>query len=113
MSVNGDAFLRFAKWLQEQDTCKSEIKSRSLINRAYYGAFHITKNFLAMDEGADHHDVIDVLKIRSEYMGDRLYDLFEKRKEADYRISHRFTPGKAERVASEVTEFLKDLRTEM
>jgi len=113
MPVSGDAFLRFADWLQEQDSCKSEIKSRSLANRAYYGAFHITKDFLAMDERADHRDVIDQLKIRSEYLGDRLYDFFEKRKEADYRLHYQFKPGRAVNMVSEIKDFLKDLKTEI
>jgi len=113
MPVSGDAFLIFTDWLQEQESCKSEIKSRSLANRAYYGAFHITKNFLAMDERADHRDVIDQLKTRSLYLGDRLYDFFEKRKEADYKLHYQFKPGKADRMVSEIKEFLKDLKTEI
>lgn len=113
MPVSGEIFLRFVEWLQEQESCTGEIKSRSLANRAYYGAFHITKNSLAMDERADHRDVIDQLRTRSRYLGDRLYDFFEKRKEADYRLRYQFKPGRAERMVSEIIEFLEDLETEI
>ena len=113
MPVSGDAFLRFVDWLQEQESCKSEIKTRSLVNRAYYGAFHITKNFLSMDERADHREVINQLKTRSLYLGDRLYYFFEKRKDADYKLHYQFKPGSANRMVSEIKEFLKDLGTEI
>ncbi|HUS76756.1 MAG TPA: hypothetical protein VMY43_12225 [Methanothrix sp.] len=113
MPISGDAFLEFADWLKEQESCGGEIKSRSIANRAYYGAFHITKNTLSMDDRANHRDVINELKNRSEYLGGRLYDFFEKRKEADYRINYHFKPGRADRMVSEIIEFLQDLKTEV
>ncbi|VVB70821.1 Uncharacterised protein [uncultured archaeon] len=109
MPINGNAFLEFTEWLQRQTSCESEICSRCSINRAYYGAFHITKDFLIMDEKSGHRDVIRELKSRNEYLGNRLYDFFEERKDADYRLRYNFRRAKADRLVSEIKEFLEEL----
>lgn len=110
MPINGDAFLEFTEWLQKQTSCNSEICYRCSINRAYYGAFHITKDFLIMDEKSNHRDVIQKLKSKDEYLGNKLYDFFEERKNADYRLDYNFRRAKADRLVSDMQEFLEELK---
>jgi hypothetical protein len=38
---------------------------------------------------------------------------YEKRKDADYELHYQFKPGSANRMVSEIKEFLKDLETEI
>ena len=110
MSVSGESFLKFADWLQKQDSCDDEIKYRSCVNRAYYGIFHITREFLLekfllANRKANHHEVIERLKLEDEYLGSKLYNFFEERKEADYIISIDLSKKRAERLVRDMANF--------
>lgn len=110
MSIKGSAFLDFTEWLQKQTQCDGEICYRCTINRAYYAAFHITKDLLLMGDKSNHSEVIEELKLKDEYMGNKLEYFFEERKKADYRLGYNFRKLKADRFVSEIQEFLEDLK---
>jgi uncharacterized protein (UPF0332 family) len=87
MLFNPRDFIKISKELQKGDT---EAHYRSLINRAYYGAFGHIRNSLGIKvfDASVHQEVINTL-IRSvsnskKKAGKRLESLFKKRKEADY-----------------------------
>lgn len=73
---------------------KNEAHNRTIINRAYYGAFGHIRNRLGVNisQGSVHREVINTLirsrSITRKKAGKRLERLFKKRKEADY--DHRF-----------------------
>jgi uncharacterized protein (UPF0332 family) len=117
MSVSGNSFLKFADWLQEQESCNDEIKFRTCVNRAYYCIFHITKEFLLekfliVNRKASHREVIEQLKLEDELLGDKLYDFFEQRKEADYILGVDLNKKRAERLVKEMAEFPQALNEE-
>jgi len=84
MPVDGTDFLRFAEKIIDDD---SEISFRCSMSRAYYGAFHIARKLLDLDEYTSHETVIEAVKIDDWTLGTKLEDLFKKRKHADYRLS--------------------------
>lgn len=91
MSFNPQTFLTVSKELLSGST---EAHYRSVINRAYYGAFGHIRNRLAIfvDHGSVHQAVINSLRralsIQKRQAAARLEKLFEKRKEADYEHRH-------------------------
>lgn len=110
MSVSGNSFLKFADWLQKQDSCDDEIKFRSCVNRAYYCIFHITKEFLLegffiRNRKASHQEVIEKLKLENEELGNKLYDFFDQRKEADYILDVDLSKKRAERLVRDMGKF--------
>jgi len=110
MSVRGESFLKFADWLQEQESCDEEIKYRSCVNRAYYCIFHITKEyllekFLLTNRKASHHEVIEKLKLEDEYLGNLLDKFFLCRKEADYDLGVDLSKRRAERLVRDMAKF--------
>ena len=109
MAIDGSEFMDFTEWLQKQTSYNSEICYRCAINRAYYAAFHTTKNILSMGDRSNHGEVIKKLKLKDEYMGNQLEYFFEERKKADYRLGYQIRQSKATRLVTEIKEFLKDL----
>lgn len=87
MSFDPQRFIDISKELQSGQT---EAHYRSIINRAYYGAFgHIRNNLgIAVFDTSVHQEVIRTLinstEISKKKAGKRLENLFKKRKEADY-----------------------------
>jgi len=84
MPVDGADFLRFAEGIIDND---DEISYRCSTSRAYYGAFHIARRLLNLDEYTTHEIVIAAVKSDNWALGTKLEDLFKKRKHADYRLS--------------------------
>ena len=68
------------------------------------------KESLNMGEKSNHQDVIKKLRSWDLYLGDKLYDFFEERKRADYRLNYNFRPKKADRLVSEMELFLNELK---
>ena len=87
MSFDPKNFIDISKELNEGTT---EAHFRSIINRAYYGAFGHIRNSLRIyvDDGSVHQRVIKTLvqsyQVEYKKVGKRLEALFKKRKEADY-----------------------------
>ncbi len=88
MSFNPQEFIKIGTSLSEDD---SEAHSRSVINRAYYGAFGYIKERLPRNFGyglSVHNNVINFLKENEDKevrkIGMKLETLFNKRKKADY-----------------------------
>lgn len=87
MSFDPKKFIDISKELKSG---QSEAHYRSIINRAYYGAFGHIRNKLQIwvKDGSIHRKVIDVLlnsnEVTKKKAGKRLETLFKKRKEADY-----------------------------
>ena len=87
MPFDPQNFITISKELQNGTT---EAHYRSIINRAYYGAYgHIRNKLQIYSTGQSSHQVvIDALKystsITKKKAGKRLETLFKKRKEADY-----------------------------
>lgn len=90
MSFEPKDFIEISKELNKGST---EAHYRSLINRAYYGAFgYIKKQLHIYVEGASvHREVIRVLQrspnINEKKIGSKLESLFKKRKDADYKYN--------------------------
>ena len=82
MPVEGADFLKFAEVIIDNDT---EISFRCSMSRAYYGAFHVARTLLELDEYTSHEKVIEAVKSDDWVLGTKLEDLFKKRKHADYR----------------------------
>jgi uncharacterized protein (UPF0332 family) len=95
MSFNPILFINVAKDLH--NSAKTEEASRSVVSRAYYGAFgHIKKKLNFSDLGTStHQKLIENLKYSNikEYkiVSKKLEALFKKRKLADYCYHDTFT----------------------
>ncbi|GCC52432.1 hypothetical protein SanaruYs_26690 [Chryseotalea sanaruensis] len=76
---------------KELQTGTTEAHYRSIINRAYYGAFGYIRNKLSIfvDTGSVHMEVIKTLanseSVNKRKISKRLETLFKKRKDADYK----------------------------
>jgi len=83
--------LDFIEISKELQSGKTEAHFRSIINRAYYGAFgHIRNNLgIVVFDASVYQEVIRTLinstEITKKKAGKRLETLFKKRKEADYK----------------------------
>jgi uncharacterized protein (UPF0332 family) len=90
MSFKPNSFIDISK---ELESGKTEAHFRSVINRAYYGAFGFIKNRLQImsTDISVHREVIDTLKHSQDQnyklAGTKLEGLFKKRKEADYKYN--------------------------
>lgn len=88
MAFDPRTFINVSKDLQSGDT---EAHYRSIINRAYYGAFGYIRNKLSIfvESGSVHQEVIKTLanseSINKKKISKRLEALFKKRKDADYK----------------------------
>jgi uncharacterized protein (UPF0332 family) len=87
MRFDPKGFIQVSKDLKKG---ASEAHYRSIINRAYYGAFGYIRNSLNIfvKDHSVHQEVINTLKrsssLNMKKAGKRLEALFKKRKEADY-----------------------------
>jgi uncharacterized protein (UPF0332 family) len=94
MSFNPILFINVAKDLNS--SAKTEESYRSVVNRAYYGAFGYLKNKLNLTSyGVScHQDLIENFKrsddIEHKIVGKKLEALFEKRRQADYKYNEEF-----------------------
>lgn len=96
MPVLGPEFVDLAhKMLSPQI---SEAEARAVINRAYYGAFHVAKTAAKNNNegGSCHGDVIDHFKGRNNYVYNSLKNLFKARKKADYKLGENVSRREAE-----------------
>jgi uncharacterized protein (UPF0332 family) len=88
MAFDPKAFINVSEELKSGTT---EAHYRSVINRAYYGAFGYIRNKLSIyvDSGSVHQEVIKTLanskSINKKKLSKRLETLFKKRKDADYK----------------------------
>lgn len=88
MAFDPRTFINVSKDLQSGTT---EAHYRSIINRAYYGAFGYIRNRLSIfvDSGSVHQEVIRTLanseSLNKKKLSKRLEALFKKRKDADYK----------------------------
>lgn len=94
MSFNPTLFINVAKGLN--NSARTEETSRSIVNRAYYGAFgHLKKSLDFPDYGtSSHQKLIDLFKYsvdkQSRIIAKKLEALFAKRKHADYVYHSEF-----------------------
>jgi len=114
MPIEAKEFLEFAEWAHDPSRCNKEIGYRCSISRAYYAAFHVARKHLQMDERANHKEVIERLKDFDDKYGDeelsgRLLDLKEKRKNADYRLSHNIKREMAYKFMKKSKEFIEEV----
>lgn len=111
MSFDPQRFIDISKELQSGQT---EAHYRSIINRAYYGAFgHIRNNLgvLVSDGQSAHQEVYNSL-IRStdrakQKAGKRLETLFKRRKDADYKHRIEIKAHNCQFCINEAEEIIK------
>jgi len=94
MNFDPSLFINVAKELNS--TAKTEESYRSVVNRAYYGAFGYLKNKLNIaDYGpSSHQTLIDCFRVsfdrEQRIIGKKLEALFENRRHADYKYNIEF-----------------------
>ncbi len=110
MPFDPKKFVELSKQLQNGTT---EAHYRTLINRAYYGAFGYIRDCLgvAVVEMSVHRKVIESLKrsssISEKKAGKSLERLFKKRKEADYDYRIEVKQHSCSYCISEAEEIIK------
>ncbi len=110
MAFDPRTFINVSKELQSGTT---EAHYRSIINRAYYGAFGYIRNELRIfvDRGSVHQDVIKTLanseSINKKKIGKRLETLFKKRKDADYKHDDQVKQHNCRYCLNEAEELVK------
>ena len=110
MSFDPQRFIDISKELQSGQT---EAHYRSIINRAYYGAFgHIRNNLdIAVFDASVHQEVIRTLinstEITKKKAGKRLETLFKKRKDADYKHRTEIKVHNCQFCINEAEEIIK------
>lgn len=92
MPIEAKSFIAFADNAIKND---DEFSVRCSVSRAYYGAFHIARIYLGLDEYANHNEVIDGIRSDDYTLGSMLSSLHSSRKLADYRISRNCNKEKA------------------
>lgn len=91
----------------------TEAHYRSIINRAYYGAFGYIRNRLSIyvDNGSVHQEVIKTLanseSINKKKISKRLETLFMKRKTADYNHNEQVKSHNCVYCVREAEELVK------
>ncbi len=110
MSFDPQKFINISKELQSGQT---EAHYRSIINRAYYGAFGHIRNSLEITviDASVHQEVIKTLinssEIERKKAGKRLETLFKKRKEADYKHKTEIKAHNCQFCINEAEEIIK------
>lgn len=111
MSFDPQKFIDISKELQSGQT---EAHYRSIINRAYYGAFGHIRNKLDIfvSEGQSAHQEVYKYLIRSterakQKAGKRLETLFKKRRDADYKHKIEIKAHNCQFCVSEAEEIIK------
>lgn len=110
MSFDPQRFIDISKELQ---LGKTEAHYRSIINRAYYGAFgHIRNNLgITVFDASVHQEVIRTLinstEISKKKAGKRLETLFKKRREADYQHRIEIKAHNCQFCINEAEEIIK------
>jgi uncharacterized protein (UPF0332 family) len=110
MAFDPRTFISVSKELQSGTT---EAHYRSIINRAYYGAFGYIRNKLSIfvDSGSVHQEVIKTLanseSINKKKISKRLETLFKKRKDADYKHNEPVKQHNCKYCVDEAEELVK------
>ncbi len=111
MSFDPQKFIDISKELQLSAT--TEAHYRSIINRAYYGAFgHIRNNLgLYVTKSSVHRAVIDALiastDLSKKKAGKLLETLFKRRKQADYEHRTEIRAHNCEHCINQAEEIIK------
>lgn len=87
--------------LYKDNNYHEETKYRTSISRAYYAAFLVSREYLESKQGIHfdhknenvHKKVITYMRKKNPKIGQRLYDLREKRNGADYDLNIPFEAG--------------------
>jgi uncharacterized protein (UPF0332 family) len=93
MKLDPYSFLEIARDISVDTEYCYETGYRTCINRAYYAAHLISKQYLESKgckftrDRSVHKQVIDELAKRNQYARDLLYDLKNKRTDADYNMN--------------------------
>jgi uncharacterized protein (UPF0332 family) len=100
MVVQGKEFYELSGKIHQGNLGDEEICFRCSINRAYYGAFHVAKKYVGLEDKKDttHAYVINQLRRRMRYLGDSLGSLYDYRWKADYNLSIDITKSDAEKI---------------
>lgn len=107
MPIEAKSFMAFADQTIKND---DEFSIRCSVSRAYYGAFHIARIYLGLDEYTQHKEVIDGIKSDNFTLGSMLFNLHESRKRADYRISRDCDKERAFWHIEECKNFIKSIK---
>ena len=95
MTVRGDDFVAFAKWMLDHGS-DIEICYRCTISRAYYGSFHFTIDYFNLPTGISHMDVLRYLENKGlTHEKEMLFQLKLSRENADYHLDNNFGKGNA------------------
>ena len=104
---------KFIDISKELQSGQSEAHYRSIINRAYYGAFGYIRNNLGVTvfDASVHQAVIKSLtnsvSISKKKAGKRLESLFNKRKDADYKHHNEIKKDNCDYCINEAEEIIK------
>lgn len=97
MTFDPQHFLDLATNIISDTKYHDEARYRTSISRAYYAAHLVSRKKLEskgynfpIDENI-HKNVIDCMKKINYYIGDMLYQLKQKRKDADYEVNKQIT----------------------
>lgn len=110
MAFDPRTFVNVSKDLQ---TGTTEAHYRSIINRAYYGAFGYIRNRMSIfvDSGSVHQEVIKALassnSINQKKISKRLETLFKKRKDADYKHNEEIKQHNCQFCINEAQDIIK------
>lgn len=99
MVVQSKEFYELAGKIHQGNLTSEEICHRCSINRAYYGAFHVAKKYVGLEDETDttHAYVIKQLTRRMRYLGELLGSLYDFRWFADYDLSTDITKDETEK----------------
>ena len=93
-------------------SANSEVRYRTIINRAYYGAFLAAREKSNNNNNTSakvHNEVGMYFKERNRYVYNALADLFEARKKADYRPNENTTIQQARDSCTKAKKILDNL----
>ena len=109
---DGDGFYNFASELYNNANHNEKAKIRTIISRAYYGAFLDAKEkagFYGIVGGV-HRKTIEFYERKDKKISEKLKDLMFKRESADYDLTkdlHKRDAGLALKLSKELIELLK------
>jgi len=112
-------YLKLAeKLIEDTDNNLIEAKARTAVSRAYYACYHKALKYLqdrhkfkfTYNHESKHQQVISALKCHNFDLAEKLENLFDNRKIADYIIEREVKTKKAKEIILQSKEVFHDIR---
>jgi len=113
MTVQEKNFYEIADKLFINNQTNEEMSFRCSINRAYYGAFHISKKYLKLPDETTHRNVINLLTRRMNFLGNLLNSLYNSRWESDYDLKCDINKIDAEKILKNANIIITELEKKL